>query len=233
MFQHLQSVSKHGKLPKRAISESAQKFNASSSTVSRVWHRRKEGRSGLPANVNWRKIGFIGRKKIFFDINNCLQNIPLKKRKLLRSVAAELQVSKSSLQRRFKNDKFWVLLHRKHYWGIKTNLQELVLFCQTLICPPRLSILILCIKMFTWIKNSLTWLNQVGNFIYHTMKKTRWELWKAKTSLPKSCSFVLLHCCNSTAIEINDLMENPEYGPLLLENRLIETAKTETEVREL
>lgn len=119
IFQHLLSTLKQGKLPIGTISETAQMFKVSTKTISRIWHRSKEGPVDSPANVSSKKNGRVGRKKKDLDIGRRIQEIPLRRRKNLRSIAAELNISKSTLHRRYQDKEF-----RAHSSALKPSLTD-------------------------------------------------------------------------------------------------------------
>jgi transposase len=115
----LLGVAKSGKLPSGTIKSAAEKFIVSTKTISRIWRRSKETPENSPANVVSKKAGHVGRKRIHLDLGEKLKAVPLRRRKNLRSIAFELNISKSTLHRRLKEGEF-----RAHSSALKPFLKE-------------------------------------------------------------------------------------------------------------
>jgi AraC-like DNA-binding protein len=87
--------------------------------MQRVWWRVKECRAqGIPVDVRSTKLMNRGRKKIQVDLSEVLR-VPLRRRTTIRSLAEAIGVSKSTLQRWFKEGKL-----RRHSNTLKPLLKE-------------------------------------------------------------------------------------------------------------
>ena len=106
IYETLLQWTKDGKLPKGCISEVAAKFSVSTKTVSRIWQRGRESiESELSAaDASLRKKGRSGGRKKALDFSR-IADIPLRKRSSIRSLASALDIPKSTLHARIKEDR--------------------------------------------------------------------------------------------------------------------------------
>lgn len=100
IYDDLQYHSGNGKLKRGMIKCISEKFSVSTQTVSKIW---KRGQSTRPSNVLSLKKGQVGRKKKNHLLAGRICNVPLNKRKTIRSLAGALNMPKSSLHDQFKN----------------------------------------------------------------------------------------------------------------------------------
>ena len=105
VFQELLAKSTNGKLPKRAVVETAEKFKTSTRTVKRIWQRRKDATS--PEEVvdalRSRRKGRCGRPRKDADaVIDALRAVPLRHRRTLRHAAEATGIAKSTLRRCLK-----------------------------------------------------------------------------------------------------------------------------------
>ncbi|XP_021854535.2 uncharacterized protein [Spinacia oleracea] len=90
------------KLPKGLINKIAEQFNVSRYTISRIKkHVVKQFKNGQHVNVDNRKKGRVGRKRITVD-PQVIMSVPLKKRTTLRSMEKAVNMKKSTLHRLVK-----------------------------------------------------------------------------------------------------------------------------------
>ncbi|EAZ12962.1 hypothetical protein OsJ_02882 [Oryza sativa Japonica Group] len=119
IYQLLLQKSKDGKLEKHTTRLVAQEFHVSIHTVQRIWKRAKIcHEQGIAVNVDSRKHGNSGRKKVEIDLS-VIAAIPLHQRRNIRSLAQALGVPKSTLHRWFKEG-----LIRRHSNSLKPYLKE-------------------------------------------------------------------------------------------------------------
>nr|CAD40538.2 OSJNBa0055C08.7 [Oryza sativa Japonica Group] len=107
------------KLEKDTTSIVAREFHVSIRTVQRIWKKAKVCREqGIAVNVDSRKHGSSGRKKVEVDLS-LIAAIPLQQKSNIRSLAQALGVPKSTLHRWFKEG-----LIRRHSNSLKPYLKE-------------------------------------------------------------------------------------------------------------
>src|SRR5271170_8028946 len=103
VFEYLLRDSNGWKLKKGSISSASDLFSVSTNTISKIWHQGKNScQDGSPADVSARKKGRVGRKKINMDLN-AVQEVPLRLRTTIRTLANSLKIPKSTLHDRFKD----------------------------------------------------------------------------------------------------------------------------------
>lgn len=105
VLQLLLSVSISGKLPTGAISDTASKFNVSTKTISRIWKRAQncfdQGMINADVASNIKKKS--GRKKLNrIELNEKIQEVPLRQRTTLRSLSAASKIPTMTLYRIMK-----------------------------------------------------------------------------------------------------------------------------------
>lgn len=103
IYDELLGESKSGTLVKGTIKSTASKYRVSTQTVSKIWKRGKETSS---SNVDSKKRGRVGPKKKDYALEGRIRDVPLNKRKTLRSLAGALHIPSTSLHRRLQNGHF-------------------------------------------------------------------------------------------------------------------------------
>ncbi|XP_026383686.1 uncharacterized protein LOC113279201 [Papaver somniferum] len=105
IYQYLLTHSNNGRVKRGSIPRVAGIFKMSVSTVSRIWNRSKENHnSNMPADVSSRKPTRVGRKRVEIDRDRVLA-VPLNRRTCIRTLAAEIEMSTTTLHRRIKEGK--------------------------------------------------------------------------------------------------------------------------------
>ncbi|XP_026416523.1 uncharacterized protein LOC113311955 [Papaver somniferum] len=105
IYQYLLTHSNNGRVKRGSIPRVADIFKTSVSTVSRIWNRSKENHnSNMPADVSSRKPTRVGRKRVEIDRDRVLA-VPLNRRTCIRTLAAEIEMSTTTLHRRIKEGK--------------------------------------------------------------------------------------------------------------------------------
>ncbi|XP_027076959.1 uncharacterized protein [Coffea arabica] len=105
IYEMLLKECENGKLSKGVISRVAECFDISTRSVSRIWHEGKctaTAYGHLP-NLSPKLVKRVGRKKIQVNLED-IKDIPFRRRTNIRSLAKALDVSKSSLHRRIKEE---------------------------------------------------------------------------------------------------------------------------------
>ncbi|KAG7557066.1 putative transposase Ptta/En/Spm plant [Arabidopsis suecica] len=108
----------YGKLRKHTTAEVSSLFSVPLQTVQRIWRRVKNNTNGEVVDVSHKRKGNCGRKKMQIDLDR-LADSPLHRRKILRSLAASLDVSTGVLFRHLKEE-----LIKRHTNAIKPSLRE-------------------------------------------------------------------------------------------------------------
>lgn len=102
ILDDLLTISKQNKLARGVITTTATKYGVHRTTISRLWNDAvKQKGTGVPINVQSKKVGKVGRKPIIFS-EEWLQSVPLHKRTIVRSFAGALRVSPSLIYRLLK-----------------------------------------------------------------------------------------------------------------------------------
>eukprot|EP00591_Stephanopyxis_turris_P007409 CAMPEP_0195509324 /NCGR_PEP_ID=MMETSP0794_2-20130614/2284_1 /TAXON_ID=515487 /ORGANISM="Stephanopyxis turris, Strain CCMP 815" /LENGTH=235 /DNA_ID=CAMNT_0040636505 /DNA_START=249 /DNA_END=957 /DNA_ORIENTATION=+ len=111
-----------GSLPKGTINDVAKEFQVTRQTVSRLWRRAKESING-PESTGVMDVSSrmhkCGRKRKELDLDGRLQEIPLNRRRTVRSAASALNIPPSSFHRAFKRGE-----GRVHTSAVKPFLTE-------------------------------------------------------------------------------------------------------------
>ncbi|KAG2569771.1 hypothetical protein PVAP13_7NG439650 [Panicum virgatum] len=101
-YTSLHAKSKRGKLPKTATKEVVAFFHTHIRVIQKIWKTAREQIAlGLEVDVSSKKTGRCGRKPAEIDVSR-ITAIPLNRRSTLRSLAKSLDVSISTLHRKFK-----------------------------------------------------------------------------------------------------------------------------------
>ncbi|KMT07866.1 hypothetical protein BVRB_6g145630 [Beta vulgaris subsp. vulgaris] len=101
ILDDLLTISKQNKLARGVITTTATKYGVHRTTISRLWNDAvKQKGTGVPINVQSKKVGKVGRKPIIFS-EEWLQSVPLHKRTTVRSFAGALRVSPSLIYRQY------------------------------------------------------------------------------------------------------------------------------------
>ncbi|RLN33604.1 hypothetical protein C2845_PM03G27170 [Panicum miliaceum] len=102
VYTSLHAKSRNGKLPKKATKEVATFFHAHIRVIQRIWRCACEQIAlGQEVDVSNRRTGRVGCKKVQLD-HSQMASIPLNRRSTLKSLAKSLDVSVSTLHRKFK-----------------------------------------------------------------------------------------------------------------------------------
>nr|XP_043626076.1 uncharacterized protein LOC122597563 [Erigeron canadensis] len=108
-----------GKLQHGTLKHVATLFSVSKRTISRIWHDAKlQLQHGSLVDVSSKMANVVGRKRIQIDYAQVSQ-IPLRRRKNIRSIAKAIDVSKSTMHRRIKEGAL-----RPHTNAIKPDLTD-------------------------------------------------------------------------------------------------------------
>lgn len=119
VYTSLHTKMKDGILPKTATTEVAAFFQADIRVIQKIWKRAKEQiESGQEVNVSNRRTSRVGRKKVDLGLSR-VATISLNRRSTIRSLAKALDVSTSTLHRRFKLGEL-----RRHSNTLKPLLRE-------------------------------------------------------------------------------------------------------------
>jgi len=119
VYTSLHAKSRNGKLPKNATKEVATFFHAHIRVIQRIWKCACEQIAlGQEVDVSNRRTGQVGRKKVQLDLSQ-MATIPLNRRSTLKSLAKSLDVSISTLHRKFKLGEI-----RRHSSTLKPHLRE-------------------------------------------------------------------------------------------------------------
>lgn len=118
IYHALLEKSINGELEKHHTTEVSHSFSVPLQTVQKIWKRAKNTSSGEAVDVSHRRKGNCGRKKIHIDLSRIV-DVPLRRRKNLRSLAASLDVCKTSLFRCLKEGHI-----KRHTNAIKPSLNE-------------------------------------------------------------------------------------------------------------
>lgn len=116
IYHALLEKSINGELQKHHTTEVSHSFSVPVQTVRKIWRRAKNTSSGEDVDVSHRRKGNCGRKKVHIDLSRIV-DVPLRRRKTLRSLAASLDVSCTSLFRCLKGG-----LIKRHTNAIKPSL---------------------------------------------------------------------------------------------------------------
>lgn len=140
VYHALLELSNNNKLKQGSIKTTANKFNISVKTVSRIWHQaRKSLADGAEvADVKSRKKGHVGRKLKNFD-PELIKSVPLNNRRTIRSLAASINVPKSTVHNRLKSG-----VLRRHSNAVKpfltdANKIERLKYCLSMLKPKSLN----------------------------------------------------------------------------------------------
>ncbi|MFI5421594.1 MAG: hypothetical protein ACHQ1H_11555 [Nitrososphaerales archaeon] len=103
VYEFLLTRSKNGALQSGSLKATAAQFGVTTRTISNIWSRGKASvaNGSVSADVSSRIRGKKSRPKTTIDLNR-VKEIPLRQRKNIRSMAAALNVSKSTLHRRVR-----------------------------------------------------------------------------------------------------------------------------------
>ncbi|XP_026436146.1 uncharacterized protein LOC113334008 [Papaver somniferum] len=105
IYQYLLTHSNNERVERGSIQRVATIFKTSVSIVSRIWNRSKENQNpNMPADVSSRKPTRVGRKRVEIDRDRVLA-VPLNRRTCLCTLAAEIEMSTTTLHRRVKEGK--------------------------------------------------------------------------------------------------------------------------------
>jgi hypothetical protein len=115
VYHELLQKSVDGKLPRGVTKAVASSFSVSMRTVQRIWKRSKESEAH---DVSHRKTKNCGRKRIEIDPNQ-IREVPLRKRRTIRSLAWALNTNPTSVFRLLKKG-----IIRRHSNSIKPFLKE-------------------------------------------------------------------------------------------------------------
>ncbi|CAE6199218.1 unnamed protein product [Arabidopsis arenosa] len=118
IYHALLARSVNGKLRKHTRAEVSSLFSVPLQTVQRIWRWAKNNTNGEVVDVSHKRKGNCGRKKMQIELDR-LADIPLHRRKTLRSLAASLDVSTGVLFRHLKEG-----LIKRHTNAIKPSLRE-------------------------------------------------------------------------------------------------------------
>lgn len=118
IYHALLEKSINGELGKHHTTEVSHSFSVPLQTVQKIWKRAKNTPSGEAVDVSHRRKGNCGRKKIHIDLSRIV-DVPFRRRKTLRSLAASLDVCKTSLFRCLKEGHI-----KRHTNAIKLSLNE-------------------------------------------------------------------------------------------------------------
>ncbi|XP_018461805.1 uncharacterized protein LOC108832853 [Raphanus sativus] len=118
IYHALLARSINGKLKEYHTTEVSNLFSVPLQTVQKIWRRAKNTPNGEAVDVSHKRKGNCGRKKTHVDLSRIV-DVPLCRRKTLRSLTASLDVSCTSLFRCLKDG-----LIKRHTNAIKPSLTE-------------------------------------------------------------------------------------------------------------
>ncbi|KAJ0247163.1 hypothetical protein HA466_0166060 [Hirschfeldia incana] len=118
IYHALLERSINGKLKEYHTTEVSNLFSVPLQTVQKIWRRAKNTSNGEAVDVSHRRKGKCGRKKTHIDLSRIVA-VPLCRRKTLRSLAASLDLSCTTLFRCLKEG-----LIKRHTNAIKPSVSE-------------------------------------------------------------------------------------------------------------
>ena len=118
VYNALLERSVNGKLKRITTKDVSDLLSIPMQTVQKIWRQAKNTPNGEDVDVSHRRKGKCGPKKKEIDLSRVM-DVPLHRRTTIRSVAAALDVSKSTMHRRIKEDNL-----KRHSNAIKPRLKE-------------------------------------------------------------------------------------------------------------
>ncbi|PWA81839.1 Transposase, Tc1-like protein [Artemisia annua] len=104
IYQSLLEQSDNGILKFGSITNVARKFGVCNRTVSRIWHEAKrQVDQGSTVDLSLKMPNVIGRKRVQIDMN-LVSVIPLRRRTNIQSLANSMDVSRTTMHRRIKEE---------------------------------------------------------------------------------------------------------------------------------